>query len=111
MIIKTTLAAAAIQNRLKDAGSAAGYAVEGGGSDVYTIVGRVIYIVLSVMGMIFLGYLLYAGYLWMTARGEQEQVIKAKDTIERNIIGLVIIFVAYAITRFVISKLTGEVLR
>ena len=37
--------------------------------------------------------MLYAGYHWMTARGEEEKVEKAKDTIQRAIVGIIINYV------------------
>lgn len=62
---------------------------------------------LGLLGIIFLILIIYAGFLWMTAQGEEEKVTKAKDTITRAVIGLVIIVLAYAITYFVFSSLPG----
>jgi hypothetical protein len=39
----------------------------------------------------------------MTARGESDPVDKAKDIIKQSIIGLIIIFLAYALTGFIIN--------
>ena len=69
------------------------------------IVGIVIQAFLGLLGVLFLSYLLYAGYTWMTAQGEEEKVTKAKDTLQRAIIGLIIAIGAYAISFFVIDKL------
>ena len=69
------------------------------------IIGTVIQMALSLLGVIFLVLMLYAGYHWMTAQGEEEKVEKAKDTITRAIIGLVIVIGSYAIWAFVFSKL------
>ncbi len=44
---------------------------------------------------------IYAGILWMTARGNEQQVERAKTLLVQSIIGLVIVFSAYAITRFI----------
>lgn len=63
--------------------------------------------VLSLAGTIFLVLTIYAGILWMTAQGKEEQVTKAKDIITQAIIGLAITLAAYAITAFVTGKLTG----
>ncbi len=77
------------------------------------IVGIVIDAFLGILGILFLSYLLYAGYNWMTAAGDEEKVTKAKDTIQRAIIGLIVIIGAYAITYFVIDKLvvSGNIVR
>lgn len=70
-----------------------------------TIVGNIIAAVLSLVGVIFLALMVYAGYLWMTAAGESAQIDKAKKIITASIVGLVITLSAYAITFFITSKL------
>jgi amino acid transporter len=60
---------------------------------------------LGLLGMIFIILMLLAGYNWMTAGGEEEKVNKAKETIKRAIIGLIIIAAAYSITYFVFTFL------
>jgi len=57
------------------------------------------------LGIIFIILMIYAGYNWMTAQGEEEKVTKAKTTIQRAIIGLIIVVSAYAITAFVFKSL------
>lgn len=68
-------------------------------------VGGLIRALLSILGVIFMAYVVYAGQLWMTARGNEEQITKAKAIIRGSIIGLLIVFAAYAITSFVISAI------
>ena len=51
-----------------------------------------------------MGYVIYAGQLWMTARGNEEQITKAKAIIRGSIIGIIVIFSAYAITNFVVTR-------
>jgi hypothetical protein len=76
--------------------------------DVETVTGRVINAALTLVGIIFLILMVYGGFLWMTARGNEEQVTKAQKVIYGTIIGLVVILSAYAITVFVTSKLAGS---
>jgi len=76
-----------------------------GVTGISTIVGTVIQALLGLLGVIFLVLILYAGYNWMIARGEEEKVEKAKDTLTRATIGLIITVGAYAISYFVIDKL------
>ncbi|MDQ5919407.1 MAG: hypothetical protein QG668_134, partial [Patescibacteria group bacterium] len=59
-------------------------------TDIFAIIGNLINIFFSVLGVLLLLYILYAGYLWMTAGGEQEQVEKAKSYIKNAVIGLLI---------------------
>ena len=49
--------------------------------------------------------MLYAGFLWLTSAGSEEKVGQAKKIITSAIIGLVIIFISYAIATFVITQL------
>ncbi|MBI4812328.1 hypothetical protein HY798_02695 [Candidatus Falkowbacteria bacterium] len=56
------------------------------------------------LGVIFIILMLYAGYNWMTASGEEEKVTKAKDTIWRAIIGLIITIGSYAIWDFILNN-------
>lgn len=69
------------------------------------IIGVTIQAGLALVGVIFLVLMLYAGYNWMTARGEEEKVEKAKDTITRAIIGLIIVVGAYAIWAYIFARL------
>ena len=74
------------------------------------VVGNIIYIALSVLGLIFLVLIVYGGYIWMIARGDEAKVEKAKDTMTNSMIGLVIVLGAYAITYFVVNQLTAGTL-
>jgi len=76
--------------------------------DFTTTISSIITVALSVVGTIFLILTVYAGILWMTASGKEEQVEKAGDIIKASIIGLFIVMSAYAITYFVTVGLGGS---
>ncbi|MFA6522435.1 MAG: Ig-like domain-containing protein [Patescibacteria group bacterium] len=78
------------------------------GADLPTIIGRIIGVFLSLLGVIFLGLVIYAGYMWMTAGGDAEKVNKAKRVLIQAAIGFIIILSAYGITSFVFEMLTGH---
>jgi len=59
--------------------------------------------VLGFLGLIAVIIILYGGFRWMTAGGNEDAVKKAKHTLMAGIIGLVIILAAWGIARFVIS--------
>lgn len=88
---------------LAPAKTAAGYE-EG---DIGNITGQIINTALQLVGIIFLGLTVYAGYLWMTAQGEESQIEKAQKIITGAVIGLVITMSAYAITTLVTKKFSG----
>jgi len=95
----------AIETGLKTTAGRAGLDFE---AEPAEIVGGIIYTFYSVIGIILLIIIIYAGFLWMTAGGSEEKVEKAKKFLTNGVIGLVIILSAYAITAYVISRLTGE---
>ncbi|RJR30818.1 hypothetical protein C4569_04060 [Candidatus Parcubacteria bacterium] len=68
---------------------------------------RIINILLSFIGIVFLILIIYGGYLWMTASGNEEQVGKAKKMIIASVIGLAIVLMSRIIAEFVILAL-GE---
>lgn len=61
------------------------------------------------VGTIFFLLILYAGFIWMTARGQSQRVDTAKQILETAIIGLVIVSASYAISTFVFNRLTSPV--
>jgi hypothetical protein len=58
---------------------------------------------LALVGVIFLLLMVYGGYIWMIARGDDTEATKAKDTITMATIGLAVVLIAYVITYFVLS--------
>jgi lysylphosphatidylglycerol synthetase-like protein (DUF2156 family) len=99
------VAASDITDKLMTAGRNAGYGTAAGESGILTTIGLIINIALSVLGVVFLVLIVYAGYLWMTAGGDESNVEKAKQTIGRAVIGLVIVVCAYAIANFVVPQI------
>lgn len=80
----------------------------GGGSykeaNQYTLaelLGRIANAFLSLLAIIFIILIILAGYSWLTASGNEQKVEKAKNTIIRAIIGLLIILGAWAIWLFI----------
>lgn len=78
-------------------------ATTGLGTDLIQTIGRVVGVILSLLGVVLLGLMLYAGFLWMTAGGKDEQVKKAKDTMVRAVVGFAIILMSYAIVTFIMN--------
>ncbi len=65
---------------------------------------------LTLMGALFMVLVIYGGYLWMTARGREEQVEKAKNLIIQASIGLGIVIAARLIVELVITFLGTTIL-
>lgn len=95
-----------------EAGQAATQGGYAGGTNETTLaetVGIVIKAALSLVGAIFLALMVYAGFLWMTAHGEEEPIAKAKKIITASIIGMVIAVGAYSLTDYVVVRVYSAV--
>lgn len=83
------------------------YGASGSGApNISQIVASIIQYALSFLGVIFLALLIYAGFLWMTAAGDQDKITKAKQILQSSVIGLIIIISSYTVTYFVLKNLT-----
>jgi len=92
--------------RLGSAGAQGGYST--GGSDatrLITTIALVINIALGFLGVIFLALMVYAGFIWMTAGGDEGKVETSRHTITRAVIGLLIVLSAYAIANFIVPSI------
>lgn len=77
------------------------------GNDVPTVAGSIIGTALSMISVIFFILMVYGGFLWMTAHGDEGMVTKAKDTITAAIIGIIIVLASYAITNYVTTSVVS----
>jgi hypothetical protein len=91
---------------LQEVGTETGLGSSGDGqTQLVKIITTVINVILSLLGVILFVLIVYGGVLWMTSRGNEENVKKAKDIITDAIIGLVIVLAAYAISAYVVDAL------
>lgn len=61
---------------------------------------------LGILGLLFLCLMVYAGFLWITALGDEKKITKAKNIMVNSVIGTVIVVAAYAVSNFVIDALS-----
>ena len=78
-----------------------GYGVLPAETNLPTIIGKVVGAILAFVGVIFFCLILWAGFGWMLAKGNEEEIGKAKETIFSAVLGLIVILGAYAITKLV----------
>lgn len=71
------------------------------------VAGRIIGVVMGFLGVVFFILMVYGGWIWLLARGNDEKVTQAKDTIKHAIIGLLIVFAAYALSAFVVTSIVS----
>ncbi|MDP2630153.1 MAG: pilin [Candidatus Uhrbacteria bacterium] len=70
---------------------------------------NIINIVLGFLGIIAVVIVLFAGFQWMTAGGEEEKVKEAQQRLIQGAIGLVLIVAAWMIAYYVIDQVVGAV--
>lgn len=69
------------------------------------MVANIIKVALGIVGTIFIILTIYAGFLWMTGGGNEDNISKAKKILIASVIGLAIVLSSYAITYFVTGSL------
>jgi hypothetical protein len=79
--------------------------IELGNDDPREIVGRIINIAMLFLGIIAVGIIIFAGFKWMMAGGEEEKINDAKKLLKNGVIGLVIVLSSWGIASFVLSRL------
>ncbi|MFA4937019.1 MAG: Ig-like domain-containing protein [Patescibacteria group bacterium] len=76
-----------------------------GNQPLIETVANIINIVLGLLGVIAIAIILYGGFLWLTSRGNEQQIDKAKKVLSGGLIGLIIIMASFAIASFIFKKL------
>lgn len=80
----------------------------GGNIPLPELVGNLITAILALLGVIFVAFIIYAGFKWMTANGDPGKVDKAKAMIVQSTIGLIIMLISYGITEFIINSIMNS---
>ncbi len=73
--------------------------------DLRLVIFQIVQVVLGLIGTLLTVLILYAGYLWWSARGEEEKVKKAKATLRNALIGLIIVAMSYSLVTFVFNAI------
>lgn len=75
--------------------------------DIRIIIAKIIRVIIGFLGVIALGLIMYAGWLWMTSEGNEEKIEQAKKLLTNAVIGLIIILASFAIASFILNSLLG----
>lgn len=92
------------QNAFESFAANAGFAT---GPSITVIIARLIRTVISFLGVMAVVIVLYGGFMYMTAGGNEDRIKKAKRTLTNGMIGLVIVLMSFTIAQFIVSKLVG----
>ena len=88
---------------LTSAASTAGF----GEGRIQDVIGKVVKVVLSALGLVSLVIFIFAGFQWMTSGGSDDKIKGAQKLMSNAVIGLVIVLIAYAATHFIVQALVG----
>ncbi|XOU93978.1 MAG: Ig-like domain-containing protein [Candidatus Kerfeldbacteria bacterium] len=81
-----------------------------GTADLESTIINIIQWALGFLGLVAVIMMIYGGFIWMTAAGNEDKIAKAKKIITQAAIGLVIVLLSWAIVSFIVdtaNKVTG----
>ena len=76
-----------------------------GQADIPTVISNVIQIIMGLSATVMLVVILYAGFIYLTSRGDSGKTKKAWDLIKSASIGIIIIVTAYSLSQFIINNI------
>lgn len=72
------------------------------------LIATVIQALLSVLAILFVCLILYGGYVWMMARGNENEVDRGRAIVRHSIIGLIVVVSSYALGYFLLYWIVGS---
>lgn len=70
-------------------------------SPIKQVIVNIINYILGFLGLVAVAFVVYAGFLMVTAGGEEEAIEKGKKIITYAAVGIIIIFMSYAIVQMI----------
>ena len=77
-----------------------------GDTDPVVVASQLVNVFLRVLGAVTVILMVYGGWIWIWARGNTEEIQRAKDIIRGSMIGLIVILASFGIMQFVFYYLT-----
>lgn len=78
-----------------------------GSNDLETVIQNIIKAVLGLTALVAVGFVIYGGFLYISAAGETSQIDQGKKAIYGAVVGLIVIGLAYALVEFIVNALGG----
>jgi len=76
-------------------------------SSLEALIANIVKSMLGLTAVLAVGFIVYGGFLYITAAGDDSQIKKGKEALMGAIIGIIVIGLAYAIVQFVIGAVGG----
>lgn len=91
-------------NKSLQTGTALGAYEDVGKSGIVVTVSLLINLLLQILGVFSLALIFYGGWLWLSARGDQEKITQAKGILIGTTVGLFIILASYSISQAIFRQ-------
>lgn len=91
-------------DKLQNVAKNGGYQTDMTKASTPIIIGTIIGAFLGFLGITFIVIMIIAGFEWMRAQGNEEEITKAKASIKEAVIGLVVALSAYSIWNFIFKN-------
>jgi len=101
----TTSSTNPILNTLQQVGNKGGYITDPAIASPVRIVGLVVRLFINFLGVTFIILMVFAGYGWMTAGGNEEKVKKSRTMIVQALVGLLVAVVSWTLWNFIFEKI------
>lgn len=88
-----------------------GVVIQGNATYINFLIAKIIAMVIGLTGTVFLVLIIYSGWQWLTAGGEEEKITKAKNRIKNGVIGLGLCLLAFGIASFANNFLASKFLK
>ncbi|PIQ79019.1 hypothetical protein COV81_03595 [Candidatus Peregrinibacteria bacterium CG11_big_fil_rev_8_21_14_0_20_41_10] len=82
-------------------------ALAGAPTDIRALAQLLLNYLLGFLGLIAVIFIIYAGFLYVTAAGEDDNIGKAKKIIMYSIVGIIVILASAAIVNFALGSTSG----
>lgn len=80
-----------------------------GKKDFPAMIGVVLYGLLTMLGVLCLVMMVYAGINWVLAQGNQESISKSRAIMKYSAIGAIVVIFSYAFTYYVVNNIVSSV--
>lgn len=69
------------------------------------MIAKIVNIILLILAAVDIGFIIYAGWLWMKSDGDEDKIIKAKKILLGAGVGLIILLLLFFIINWILSKM------
>lgn len=109
LLVTTALAEPSFATSMIESGDQIGAikSLTGGESDLKTLVATILNFFLGFLGFVMVVMIIYAGVLYVTSAGNEENVGKAKKILLYCVIGVILIAISYAFVSTLLGAASG----